>query len=230
GGFDGLQEIFGAFLLEEVEGIDLLIGEVKDISRNDDQTAVDQLVHDLFSQRIDIEAFLGNEVIDLFARLARTRNIRATVNGFAFGTNEFGIADGAALGEMYFFFFAGAKVREHLDHFGDDIASLVDDDGVTDAHVFTVDLVFVVERGAGNGGTVEEGGAQFGDGRDGTSTPDLEDNIFDNRGRLGRREFVGDGPTRRFGRRTEPFLMFGVIDFEDDAVDAVGEVVAFFGP
>src|SRR5690606_26990087 len=108
--------------------------------------------------------------------------------------------------------------------------SLVDDDGVTDAHVFTVDLVFVVERGAGNGGTVEEGGAQFGDGRDGTSTPDLEDNIFDNRGRLGRREFVGDGPTRRFGRRTEPFLMFGVIDFEDDAVDAVGEVVAFFGP
>ena len=118
--------------------------------------------------------------------------------------------------------------QAHLDadDGGDDLARLLDDDGVPDADVAARDLVLVVEGSAGDGGAGEGDGLQLGDGRQDACAPHLDGDVPEARPRLLGRELVGLRPTGRTGRHAQRLALREVVDLDDRAVRVVGEAAA----
>ena len=71
---------------------------------------------------------------------------------------------------------------------------------------------------------------QFGDGREFPGAANLPANVFQFRDSRARGVLVGDRPARSFAGEAEFVLQAGAIDFDDDAVDLVGQRIALGFP
>ena len=118
------------------------------------------------------------------------------------------------------------QLRDVPDHLRDDVARLVNDDRVADAHVLAAQLVVVVQRRARHNRAVHRGRIELGDGRERTGAPDLPGDVAqDGRLFLGR-ELERDAPARCLRREAQRFLQRELVDLHHHAVDVVVEAVA----
>src|ERR1017187_7512669 len=85
------------------------------------------------------------------------------------------------------------------DDFGDDVAGAFDHDLVADLEAEALDLILVVERGAGDDDAADFDGLEACHGGEGSGTAHLDLNGFDRSGGLSRGVLVGNGPARGFG-------------------------------
>ena len=122
-------------------------------------------------------------------------------------------------------FVAGAPFFFHFDDSGNDLAGLLDEDGVADADVLALDFLLVVERGAGNGAARDGDGSEFGDGGEGACAADLDGDVEEaGLGALGF-VFVGDCPARGLGGRAEFAAEGEAVEFNDGAIRLVDKIV-----
>ena len=126
---------------------------------------------------------------------------------------------------MKILFAACALFQNHIDDGGNHFTGFFDDHGVADADVFLADVIFVVQRGAADGAAGKKNRFKFGHGRERAGATDLDGDGFEFGFGLFGRVFVGDGPARRFGRRSDAALLLERIQFDDRTVGFVGEIV-----
>ena len=123
-----------------------------------------------------------------------------------------------------------AALLDDADDFGDDVAAALDEHAVADLEFEAGDLVFVVERGAGDGNAADEYRLQPGPGSDRAGAPNLHVDVFDDGFGLFGGGFVSDSPTRGFGGGAQTALQGGGIDLVNQAVDFVGQGIAAVNP
>src|SRR5258708_1565841 len=123
--------------------------------------------------------------------------IDATMVGFAFRADDIASAHRAVLGHREFPVAARVVlVVDDLDHFRNHVAAALDFHPVADSYAEAIDLVHVVERGAGNGGAANRDGFEPRHWSKLSSSAYLRNNVFDLRDAAAARALVGDGPTR----------------------------------
>ena len=137
---------------------------------------------------------------------------------------------GQRLGMTYGGALRGPLLEHHAHDLGDDVAPLLDDDGVPDADVLSRQVLVVVERGALDRRSGELDRVEVRDRRERPRAADVHaDLAHDGRGLLGR-ELVGERPARRLGGRAELALRRPVVDLDDHAVGLESELVALVLP
>ena len=103
----------------------------------------------------------------------------------------------------------GGALREHdAEHLRDDLAGLLDADGVAFADILAGDLIGVVQGRAGDGRAGEQDRVELGDGRDGSGAADLHADLAEDGLGLVRRELERHGPVRELARRAGAALVF----------------------
>ena len=90
---------------------------------------------------------------------------------------------------------AGAFGGDDLDDGGDDFSGLLNDDGVTNADVLTVDLILVVQGGAGDGGAGDKHGLELGNGGEYASAAHLDGDVTQSASLFARGETCRRRPT-----------------------------------
>ena len=226
---NGVDEVGGGFFTHAFEGLELGGGEGVEVGEVGDEAFFDELVNEGFAEAFDVHGGASGEVADGAFDLGGAGDV------FAAPGDEFGVAvDGAAAGGA-----DAADVGEEVegggvgrpeggndvDDGGNDLSGFFDDDGVADADVFAADFFFVVEGGAGDGGASEEDGVEFGDGGEGSGAADLDGDGAEEGLGLFVGVFVGDGEAGGFGGGAEFGPEGEFVEFDDGAIDVVGEVV-----
>lgn len=162
----------------------------------------DERLRHRFAQAFDIERLAGREVGDAGDRLSRTLEVRATP-----GDKPLLARDRPAAGRT----FAADMVEnrkggracdrpDHLDDGRDDLAGFLDEHARAGVDVLAVDLVLVVERGAGHGGPGNQDRFELRHRGEHAGAADLDGDVVEQGFLLLREELVGGGPARGAGR------------------------------
>ena len=101
---------------------------------------------------------------------------------------------------------------------------------VTYSEVLGVDVVLVVERGAGDRGAADIDRIERGVGVYGAGAPDVEPDVHERGDGLLGRELVGYGPPGFAADLSQVALVVEAVDLDDQAVAAVIEVVDALSP
>lgn len=221
--FEALQEVEDGAFTCAFKGAPLGFGEAVEVREFVEESGIDGLFDQFGSEAIDVHGFSGDEVFKGAFESGRTRDPRTIVSGFAGSAFGFGLSTGTAVGD-------GVGQGEWIAAFGDDrydfgdyIACTLDHDVIADADIFFVDLVLVVERGAGDDDASDLDRFEVGDRRQFAGASDLELDIEDLGDLLLGWELESDGPSGAFGDEAELFLEVVIIDFDDHAIDIVVE-------
>ena len=121
-------------------------------------------------------------------------------------------------------------VFDHLRDLGDHVAAALDLHPVADLHAQALDLVHVVQGGVADGRAADGNRRQHRHRREFPGASDLHANVFELGDAGARGVLVGDRPARSFAGEAELVLQGGAVDFDDDAVDLVGQRVALGFP
>ena len=191
-----LDQLGGGPLRKSVQRQQLLGGEPEQIGRLGDIPEVDELIDDRRTQAFDVHRAACGEVDEQLAPLRGTERIQAAPHHLPLLAHEQRVAGGAVLGHLPRGGPLGTLLEDHSLDLGDDVACLVDQHRVADAHVLARHLVLVVEGAAPNRGTRDQRGFQDRDRRHGTGAPDLDVDVEHLRLVLLGRELVGDRPAR----------------------------------
>ena len=190
--------------------------------------AIHQLIDERLSHAIDIHDAAGGEVEQGLLEAGGTVGIDAAAGGLALLAHHLAAADGAMGGHA-----ERLPVRAlggDADHFGNDVAGAFDHHLVADLQAEALDLILVVERGAGDGDAADLHGFEVGDRGQGSGAAHLDLNGFHRGGGLSRGVLVGDGPAGSFGGEAELALLLHGIHLDDDAIDFVRQLFALGFP
>ena len=116
------------------------------------------------------------------------------------------------------------------DDFGNDVAGALHHHLVANLQAEALDLILVVERGAGNRNAAHFHRSQMGHRCQRSGAAHLHLDGFHRGGSLARRILISDGPARRFGGEAELALLLHRIHLHDDAVDFVRQAFALAPP
>ena len=204
--FEALQEVEDGAFACAFKGAPLGFGEAVEVGEFVEESGIDGLFDQFGSEAIDVHGFSGDEVFEGAFESGRTGESCAIVSGFAGCTFGFGLSTGAAVGDR-------VGQREWIAAFGDDrhdfgdhIACALDHDVIADADIFFVDLVLVVEGGAGDDDASDLDRFEVGNGRQFAGASDLELDFEDLGDLLLGWELEGDGPSGAFGDEPKLFL------------------------
>ena len=195
------------------------------IDRDIDEFAVHELFSHGVAEAVDIEALLAGEVYEA-TDLHIARRSAELVGGFL------AIAGGVeaefleACFEVERLRVGGALLEYDAEDLRDDLAGLLDADGVAFTDILAGDFVGVVQRRARDGRAGQQDGVEFGDGRDGTGAADLHADLAEDGLGLVGRELERHGPVGELARRTGASLVFEAVDLHHRAVGREGKVAA----
>src|SRR6202050_37326 len=113
---------------------------------------------------------------------------------------------------------SGPEFGQRLKHLGNNVAGLVDDDGVAYAHIKAGDFVLVVEAGVLHRGAGDHNRIKGGDGGGGAGAADRDHNIFYDGGGFFGRVFVSHGASRSLADNAESCKDGAVINLDHAAV------------
>ena len=150
----------------------------------------------------------------------------ATVGHLAILVDHGAAAHGADLGHLPVDRIGRALVEHRAHDLGDYVACLVHDDSVALAHVFSADLVDVVQRGARDGGAGDRHRVELGDRREHTGAAHLDANFAQDGLLFLGRKLKGDGPARCAGGKAQVELLLKAVDLYDHAVDVIVQIAA----
>ena len=157
--------------------------------------------------------------------------VRAADVGVAFlRRGQRGAAFGTRCGHDEFAFGAIAQFDDRGQHLGNHIAGLAQHHGVTDQHTLAFDLGRVVQGGQTDGGSGHLDRFHVGEWGDPSGAPDIDADIEEFGGDLFGRVLIGDRPPRGPRGRAETALQGHIVDFDDQAVYLVFDIVAVFAP
>ena len=197
----------------------------KGVDGDVDEGEVYKLLGHGVAEAVDVEALLAGEV-DEPADLHLARRGAELVGGLFAVAGRIEAEFLEAGFEVERSGFGGAFLQHDPEDLRDDLAGLLDADGIAFADVLAGDLVGVVQRRAGDRRTGEQDGVEFGDGRDGAGAADLHADLAEDGLGLVRRELERHGPVRELARRAGAALVFETIDLHHGAVGREGEVAA----
>ena len=166
----------------------------KDVGQVAHQARVDQLLDQRVAEAVDVHARAAREVEERRLESACAAWIRAAQRRLALDATHRAAAGGAVRRRLPALGALGARLEHHLDHLRDDLARLLDQHRVADAHVLAVDHVEVVQRGARDDGAAERDRHQVRHGRERAGAPDVCRDGEHARGLALGSELVGDGP------------------------------------
>ena len=199
-----------------------------EVGQGFDLPRIDQLVHQFVAQTVHIHgAAVGIVPEGLLALGAAKQAARAAVVGFALIALGQAAAHRAVGQHGELRRVRRAAVQHHRHHLGDDVARAAHDHGVAHPHVFASRFEFVVQRGVGHRDAAHKHRGQLGHGRELAGAAHLHVDGQHGGHFFLRRVFVGHGPARLAGHKTQALLLRQVVDFVDHTVDVVGQGVAF---
>ena len=182
---------------------------------------------------LDVEGGARTQMQNALGQLRRTGlGVRTTpVDVALLGVDQLGAAARACRrhDELTQLLLAADAVGDDRPHqLGNDVARFAHHDGVAHENAFALDLVRVVQRGAGHSGPGHVHRVEHGDRRDTARAADLNDDVAQTGVDLLGRILVGDAPARGAGRVAQARLQGQVVDLDDDAVERMLYVVAVF--
>ncbi len=223
---DRLKEIVGFLLTEQREFKQLRLGQTIHVCRVADQAPLHHLLRHRFAQPLDVHGLSAGEVQEGASELGRTGWIGAAgsdVRVFLFGDRS--AACRTAGRGLDGFLRAGPPARDDLDDLRDDLARPLNDHPIPCFQPQPLDLVIVMETGAGNGHAAAGHRVQFRHRRDRPGPPHGGRDRQDLRRRVVRGKLIGDGPARGFQRESQPLLLDQVIDLDHRPVDLIRQHV-----
>ena len=114
-----------------------------------------------------------------------------------------------------------AAVQYHADHFGNHIPCTAHADGIADPHIFTLQLVFVVQRGIGDGHPPDKHRLQPCHGGECAGSADLHVDGFDHGQGFFGGEFMRNSKTRGAGYKAQPRLVGQRINLIHHAINLI---------
>ena len=221
--FEAGHHVVDGLVLEAFEHAPLGGRHGQGVHRGVDEGKVHELLGHGVAESVDVEALFAGEVHEA-TDLHVARGRAELVGGF------FAVA-GRVEAEFLEASFeveglgVGGTFREHdAEDLRDDLAGLLDADGVAFADVLAGDLVGVVQGRSGDGRAGQQDGIEFGDGRDGAGATDLHADLAEDGLGLVGRELERHGPVRELARRSGATLVFEAVDLHHGAVGREGEV------
>src|SRR6266545_6471 len=231
-GFDPGQEVVRGLLRHALEADEVVapVLQVVQVGEVLDQALLEELMDEDLAQPLDVHGLAPREVLEALLDLGRTGEVRATPIHLAFHLDDGRAADGAHRRRLPGLRVRRPLVRDDLDDLGDDVAALLDEDGVALAHVLARDLVFIEQARAGNGRARERDRFQQGDRRELARAPDVYADLADDGLGLARGVLERDGPARELRREAQLLLQGEGVDLHHHAVDVVLQGVALVLP
>ena len=141
---DRAVEILGALAREPVEALEVVDGEPEEVSPGLDQAPLQQLLKNMPARALHVHP-AGKEP-ELLGDARRAGQVRAVVADGTVVANDRGPADRARDRHLVLALGASPTLEDRPDDLRNDIARLLEDDGVADQNVLPPDLVEVVER------------------------------------------------------------------------------------
>ena len=120
--------------------------EVVDRRDVGEQARGHELIDELLAEPLDVHGAPPAEVAQGLPHDGRTRRVHAARRDLALFPDDRVAADGALLGHLERRRVRGPLFEDHAHDLRDDVAALLDDDGVSDAHVLAREVLVVVER------------------------------------------------------------------------------------
>ena len=124
----------------------------------------------------------------------------------------------------------GTFLQHGTHHLGNDITGLLHQHRVTLTHVLAGDVVLVVQRRPGDGGSRNHHRPEDRERRHRTGAADVDRDLLQHRLLLLLCELVRNRPARCPRDKAQLRLLAQVIDLDDDAVGAVVQLMALFAP
>jgi len=182
------------------------------------------------AEALDVQGTARTDVSEALGDLrgAGTLVRAAQVDVAFFLLHEGGPAGGALHGHDEGAFGAVARVLDGGDDLGDDVAGLTQDDEVADQDALAGDFLGVVQGRARDIRARDQHGFHDAVRGHAARAPHLDTNVEQARVDLLGRELVGGRPARRARGGAEGALQVQVVDLDDDAVDLVFKIMAFF--
>ena len=126
------------------------------------------------------------------------------------------------------FFSAATQLGQRAQHFGYHFPGPFDDHAIADANVQIPDVVFVVQSGAFDGDTADLHRLEHGIGRHGSGAANVDNDVEQGRHCFFAGILVGQRPTGILAGEAQFLLQGQRVDFNDQAVDLIGQMVAPF--
>src|SRR5207249_3074021 len=142
---DFAEQILGGLLahpLELDERIEVQMVEIREVL---DELRLDELMHELVAEPVDVHGVLAGEVADSAFELGRTGDVDAAVVDAAFLALNVPATARTGARHPERAFLASPPFRKRPEHVRDDVARALDKHLVADADILALDLVHVVE-------------------------------------------------------------------------------------
>ena len=227
--FDGCKQLIRVFFLaDNALGNQLfpMLLQAEDVDDRVKETFFNQGGDVLFAQALDVHGVAAHEIQDVALHLRRTCLIDALDVGGIRLSLSLCTADGAAIADLErlcslgtLFFYDRLDLRN-------DLSRLVDDDGIAYAHIEIVDEILIVQRRALDRRTAKADGIERRRRRDAPRPADRKRDAAHDAFLFLGRVFIGDRPARRLGSRAKALPLQKIIEFDDSAVDVVGQIAA----
>src|SRR5262245_16921667 len=165
-----------------------------------------------------------------FSQLGRAFGVRASCHCLTRRFDEFCLADRAVHRKFELRLLTCPPLADDLDNLWDYFTALFDKDPVAPHDAQTFHFLRIVHTRARDSRPREQHWFKYGDRCNCSCAADRIDTVEQLCGGLAGREFIGNRPTRGFGCRAQFFLNGDLIDFDDDSVNLVIEIVALILP
>ena len=202
----------------------------EDVGRRLDQSVVVESLDMLLAEPLDVEGVARHEMLQALDPLRRAdQSAGAAPDGILLAGIRVDLARGVAaagwadIGKSESLRALRPLFWNPSENLRDDVAGALHDHGIADADILARDLVLVMQRCVLDHDAADGDGIELGDGRERAGAPDLDVDAAQDCGRLLRRKFVSERPSRRARAKAEAFLEIEAVDLVDDAVDVVAE-------
>ena len=189
------------------------------------QPLIDQLLHQLVTETIDIHGLARREMFDGLFALRATDQAATTARHSLTRCGLYRrITHRAVTGKFNRPRILGATALYHRNYLGNHITGTPDDNGVPDFHSKALDFIAVVQGCVGHSHAANKYRLQTRHRSNRAGTANLKFHIQQPGHFFLGREFIRGGPARCARNETQTPLQRNTIDLEHDAIDIVGQL------
>ena len=152
------------------------------------------------------------------------------MHGLALGADDGCAAVGALVWHLEYALFTGSEGSHGPEYLGDNLTGPLDNDGIADSDIASMDVVLIVERGLFDCCATDYHGHQLCEGVEGTSAAYVDTYVHKLGCCLLGGELIGDGPSRFPAHEAQLLLQGDLVNFNDNAVGGVVEVCQMLFP
>jgi hypothetical protein len=216
-----LHHVLGALVAHALEARQLLRREAEQVVRAVHPRVLDDLHQQRLAHAVDVHGLPPREVLEALEHLVGTRRVGAEHEDLL--ADHRAPTGGALRGRHEGHGAVGTGREVHAHHLRDDVARLLHEHQVANAHVFASELGEVVQRRAAHGGAGQRHRVQLGHGRELAALAHLHADGAQPRGAPLGRELVGDAPVGVVAGGAERRVVRELVHLDDHPVDLEGQ-------